>query len=58
MAFLMGGSFLLPLNPLNVIAYDTGYFTFGDFIKAGIVPSIIIRVVVTLWVPFISGILW
>ena len=58
MAFLMGGSFLLPLNPLNVIAYDTGYFTFGDFIKAGIVPSIIILVVVTLWVPFISGILW
>ena len=57
-AFIMGGSFLLPLNPLNVIAYDTGYFSFNDFIKAGIVPSILILIVVTLWVPFICGIVY
>ena len=53
--FAFGGNFLLPINPLNMYAYDHGYFAFGDMFKAGFVPAMILLILDALWTPFIVG---
>lgn len=55
--FAFGGNFLLPINPLNMYAYDHGYFAFGDMFKAGFVPAMILLVLDAWWTPFVVGVL-
>jgi sodium-dependent dicarboxylate transporter 2/3/5 len=40
-AFTISGAFQLPLDPTALITYAGGYYSFGDFIKAGTVMSIL-----------------
>ena len=40
-----------------IVTYGEGYYTFGDMFKAGVIPAIIFCVCMTLWVPFICGVL-
>jgi sodium-dependent dicarboxylate transporter 2/3/5 len=40
LAVAAGATFLLPISPIYLITYDKGYFTFGDVIKSGILPSV------------------
>lgn len=57
LAFVVAGNFVLPVNPTVIIAYGHGYFNFGDMFKSGIVPAILFCIIMTLWVPFIVGVL-
>ena len=57
LAFIVAGNFLLPVNPTLIVTYGEGYYTFGDMFKAGVIPAIIFCVCMTLWVPFICGVL-
>ena len=55
MAFTLSGSYLLPLNPNNLITYDGGYYTPSEVFKTGILPSVIMLVLCVVWVPFITS---
>lgn len=55
LGFIVAGNFLLPINPLLTITYNEGYFTFFDMFKTGIIPTIIAITVLSLWAPFITG---
>ncbi|MEG0071404.1 MAG: SLC13 family permease [Raoultibacter sp.] len=57
LAFIVAGNFLLPVNPTLIVTYGEGFYTFGDMFKAGILPAAIFCVAMTLWVPFMVGIL-
>lgn len=48
---------LLPLEAVYLIAYTQGYYSVKDMMKAGVINSCIVAVVVALWVPFILRIM-
>lgn len=54
---MVSGSFILPLNPTIGIAYAKGYFAFGDVARGGALSAVILVVVPTLWIYFMSGVL-
>ncbi|MEG1560959.1 MAG: SLC13 family permease [Raoultibacter sp.] len=57
LAFIVAGNFLLPVNPTLIVTYGEGFYTFGDMFKAGVIPAAIFCVAMTLWVPFMVGVL-
>ena len=57
LAIVVAGNVLLPVNPTVMLTYGEGYYTFGDMFKTGIVPAAVLIVLITLWVPFIVGVL-
>jgi sodium-dependent dicarboxylate transporter 2/3/5 len=56
-AAIIAGNFILPLNPTITVSYAEGFYTFGDCAKAGILPALFYIALMSLWVPFIVGIL-
>jgi sodium-dependent dicarboxylate transporter 2/3/5 len=56
-AVIVAGNYVMPVNPTVMITYGEGYYTFGDMVKTGFVPALVLCVVLTLWVPFIIGVL-
>lgn len=57
LAIVVAGNYLMPVNPTVMLTYGEGYYTFGDMFKTGIIPAIALIVLMTLWVPFIVGVL-
>ncbi|WP_165172704.1 MULTISPECIES: SLC13 family permease [unclassified Adlercreutzia] len=57
LAIVVAGNYLMPVNPTVMLTYGEGYYSFGDMFKTGLVPAIALIAVMTLWVPFIVGIL-
>lgn len=57
LAIVVAANVLLPVNPIVMLTYGEGYYSFGDMFKAGIVPAIVLISLIVLWVPFIVGIL-
>ena len=55
LSFIVAGNFLLPINPTLTVTYSTGYYTFGDMFKTGIVPSVALVLIMAAWMPFIVG---
>ena len=49
---------ILPLNPVPMLTYSSGYYKITDISKAGIPLLAILMFVLALWIPFISGILF
>ena len=48
---------ILPLEAVYLIAYTQGYYTVKEMVKAGIINSCIVAVVVAVWVPFVMKIM-
>ncbi|MDP8257183.1 MAG: DASS family sodium-coupled anion symporter [Candidatus Alcyoniella australis] len=48
------GIILVTQTPTNIIPYTAGYFTIGDFAKAGVVMSIVMTIVITLAIAVIG----
>lgn len=48
MALTVSAAFLLPLDPVPLITYNGGHYTFGDFFKAGLPMSIAWLIVILL----------
>lgn len=46
MALTVSAAFLLPLDPVPLITYNGGHYTFGDFFKAGLPMSVAWLIVV------------
>lgn len=57
LAVVVAGNYVAPVNPTVMLTYGEGYYTFGDMIKTGIVPAIVLCVLMALWMPFIAGVL-
>lgn len=57
LAICVAGNVLLPVNPTVMLTYGEGYYTFADMFKTGILPAVILIVLVTLWIPFMAGVL-
>lgn len=57
LAIVVAANVLLPVNPIVMLTYGEGYFSFGDMFKAGFVPAIVLIGLIVLWVPFIVGVL-
>lgn len=57
LAIVVAANVLLPVNPIVMLTYGQGYFTFGDMFKVGVVPAIVLVSLIVLWVPFIVGVL-
>jgi sodium-dependent dicarboxylate transporter 2/3/5 len=56
-AIIVAGNYVMPVNPTVMITYGEGYYTFGDMVKTGLIPALVLCVVLTLWIPFIVGLL-
>jgi sodium-dependent dicarboxylate transporter 2/3/5 len=56
-AVIVAGNYVMPVNPTVMLTYGEGYYAFGDMVKTGIIPALALCVVLTLWVPFIIGVL-
>lgn len=54
LAVVTAGNYLLPINPQLVITYNDGYYTTVDLLKSGLVPTVILLLLLTVWVPFIT----
>lgn len=48
LAFTTSAAFLLPLDSVALVTYSTGYYTFGDYFKGGVLPSIAWVIVTTI----------
>ena len=46
---------ILPLNPVPMLTYSTGFYKMTDIGKAGIPTLIILAIFMALWIPFIGG---
>ena len=57
LAVIVAGNYLMPVNPTVMLTYGEGYYTFGDMFKTGVVPAIALILLITLWVPFIVGVM-
>jgi sodium-dependent dicarboxylate transporter 2/3/5 len=57
LAIIVAGNYVMPVNPTVMISYGEGYYTFADMVKTGLVPAVILVVLMSLWVPFIVGII-
>jgi sodium-dependent dicarboxylate transporter 2/3/5 len=57
LAFIVAGNFILPINPVLSITYNEGYYSFRDAFVTGIIPATIMMLVLSLWVPFMVGLL-
>ncbi|MEF9877638.1 MAG: anion permease, partial [Gordonibacter sp.] len=57
MSAIIGGNYLLPINPTIAITYSEDTYELKDMFKAGIVPVFVLCAVMALWIPFITGIL-
>jgi sodium-dependent dicarboxylate transporter 2/3/5 len=47
MGFTVSAAFLLPLDPVPLITYASGHYSFGDFFKAGFALSIAWTIIMT-----------
>lgn len=47
LAFTTSAAFLLPLDSVALVTYSTGYYTFADYFKGGLLPSIAWVIVTT-----------
>lgn len=57
LAFGFGATWLLPLNPVFLLTYGDGYYKMTDTLKAGIIPSAALILVLSTLVPFIVSLL-
>lgn len=57
LAIIVAGNYVMPVNPTVMLTYAEGYYKFGDMVKTGIIPALILCVFMTLWLPFIVPIL-
>ena len=55
-AICVAGNFLLPFNPTVALTFGQGYYKAGEMVKFGIAPAIILILLMSLWIPLISGI--
>ncbi|MDR0514994.1 MAG: DASS family sodium-coupled anion symporter [Coriobacteriaceae bacterium] len=56
-AIIVAGNYVMPVNPTVMLTYGEGYYQFGDMVKTGLIPAVLLCVIMTLWVPFIVGVL-
>ncbi len=54
-AICVAGNFLLPFNPTVALTFGQGYYKAGEMVKFGIGPAICLVVLMSLWIPLISG---
>ena len=54
---MVSGNFILPLNPSTTVVYAEKYFSFGDIAKSGVVPSLILVLLGTVWIYGMGGLL-
>lgn len=54
MALTVSAAFLLPLDPVPLITYNGGHYTFGDFFKAGL-PMSVAWLIVVLFMTMLLG---
>ncbi len=47
---------ILPLNPVPMLTYSTGFYSMTDIGKAGIPVLIILALLMSVWIPFISSV--
>ena len=52
-ALTAGCSLLTPLEPACILVYGPGRYRFTDYLKAGIVPAVLIYVITIVMVPLI-----
>lgn len=57
LAFGFGATWLLPLNPVFLLTYSSGYYKMTDTLKAGILPSAALIVLMSTLLPFIVSLL-
>lgn len=57
LAIVVAANVLLPVNPIVMLTYGQGYYSFGDMFKAGLVSAAALIALIVLWVPFIVGVL-
>ena len=50
------GIILITQTPTNIIPYTSGYFSLGDFAKAGIIMSVLMSVLITAVIAIIGPI--
>lgn len=55
MGFTVSAAFLLPLDPVPLITYQAGYYSMGDYFKAGVPASIIWIIVMTVALFVLGG---
>ncbi len=48
---------ILPLNPVPMLTYSTGYYAMTDIGKVGIPVLVILALIMSVWTPFISSVL-
>lgn len=51
------GTYLLPINPISALSFDYGYYSSGDMLKAGIIPSAALCAFVAVWTPLVIKLL-
>ena len=49
---------ILPLNPVPMLTYSSGFYKMTDIGKVGIPTLIVLAVLCMLWMPFITGVLF
>jgi di/tricarboxylate transporter len=55
MGFSASAAYMLPLDPVALITYSHGYYSMGDFFKAGIFASIVWTIFMVLSIYLIGG---
>ena len=58
LTFFCSWAMILPLNPVPMLTYSKGYYKAADIGKAGIPVLIILSLIMALWVPFITELIF
>ena len=58
LTFFCSWAMILPLNPVPMLTYSKGYYKVTDIGKAGIPVLIILSLIMALWVPFITELIF
>lgn len=56
-AFMSAITFILPIDCVPLLTYGKGYYTMGDFIKAGLIPTIALILYCTFILPMLAALI-
>ena len=55
LTFMCSWAMILPLNPVPMLTYSMGYYKITDISKVGIPVLILLSLILSVWIPFITG---
>lgn len=57
LCILASWTIIIPLSAVPMVTYSTGYYKISDIGKVGVPVLIIVTLIMSLWIPFVTGIL-